>query len=456
MLESSFQSLFYIFRYIDRLIKGKIATGAAGTLAVKVSGTGLNFAANIVLARLLGASSYGAYGFALAWTEILTIPAVLGLDQLLAREVAYLRQKQEWASIKYLLRQSDRLVILSSIVVTLLAVVLVSFLEGTIDPEMSQALYISLALIPITAMMLEREGFLRGLGRVVSGQLPNQLVKQAAFLTIIGIMVYCFAPAMSGADAVAYNVVGGILALSLSISLLRYYRPKHVKTAVQIRLPRKVFVAALPFTVIAGLSVINAQADVVMLGFMIGAEETGIYRIITRLVMLIGIALLAVNIPLGPAISELYAKNDIKKIQELTTKAAVVATTIAFPVAVAFFFTGEWILLFLFGHEFEKGATALALLAVGQLFNALAGSVGVLLAMTKYEKLVIVGLSISGIINIGLNFLLIPSFGIEGAAVAAMTSMFIWNLLLVYFVWKKLDIQPSLLEIYKKWRLPLT
>jgi O-antigen/teichoic acid export membrane protein len=83
---------------------------------------------------------------------------------------------------------------------------------------------------------------------------------------------------------------------------------------------------------------------------------------------------------------------------------------------------------------------ALLILVFSQLINTMSGSVGVILNMTGKEKVFRNILSIALVINITLNILLIPRFGIEGAAIASATSLVFWNLYSVYYVYREYNI----------------
>lgn len=101
-------------------------------------------------------------------------------------------------------------------------------------------------------------------------------------------------------------------------------------------------------------------------------------------------------------------------------------------------------LLELFGSEFSVGYDVVTILLVGQIVNALAGSVGFIMIMTKHQKEAAWIVSISAAINIALNYLLIPQFGLEGAAVATALTMVVRNVCMVVFVLNILKINPTI------------
>ena len=105
-------------------------------------------------------------------------------------------------------------------------------------------------------------------------------------------------------------------------------------------------------------------------------------------------------------------------------------------------------ILTLFGksiNEYTSGFATIIILSFGQLFNVAVGSVGYILTMAKLEKYVFVGLTLGIISNLILNSLLVPKFGIQGAAIATSTSMILWNIVMLYFVIRKTKINPTIL-----------
>jgi O-antigen/teichoic acid export membrane protein len=106
---------------------------------------------------------------------------------------------------------------------------------------------------------------------------------------------------------------------------------------------------------------------------------------------------------------------------------------------------GRWILAAVFGDEYAVGATALAILAAAQLANAAAGSVGQLLSMTGHERDAARGVALSALVNVALNALLIPRWGMNGAAAASAASLITWNVLLAILVHRRLGLHSTAL-----------
>jgi len=200
--------------------------------------------------------------------------------------------------------------------------------------------------------------------------------------------------------------------------------------------------SALPLLFAGQMAIINQNADIVLLGALMGAEAVGIYRPVSSIVALIGFGLTSVNMALAPVVASLHAKGELVRLQRLITAATRATTVFALPTTAGLILGGRWILR-IFGRTFTRGATALVILSLGQLVNAGMGSVGLILTMTGHERDTAKGLAVAVGLNIVLNLALIPSFGIEGAAAATTMSLVTWNVLLALYVWRRLGIQTT-------------
>jgi O-antigen/teichoic acid export membrane protein len=155
-------------------------------------------------------------------------------------------------------------------------------------------------------------------------------------------------------------------------------------------------------------------------------------------------ALLVVNMVLGPMIASLHAVGDQARLQWVITASARAVIAISLPVALTMIFFGSTVLS-MFGGQFTRGASALAILATAQLFNAATGSVVLLLNMTGHERITAQVVALTAALNILLNALLIPRWDVDGAAVATGVSLAVLNTTLMVRVHRKLGIDPTAL-----------
>jgi O-antigen/teichoic acid export membrane protein len=143
---------------------------------------------------------------------------------------------------------------------------------------------------------------------------------------------------------------------------------------------------------------------------------------------------------IAPTVSELFARGEKDRLQNMISKSTWAIMAFALPMVLFLILGGKWLLPIVFGPEYAPAYILLVILCLGQLFNAAMGSVGLLLNMSGFERLTAQGVTIAALSSIILNLILIPIGGPVGAAVAVFTSMVVWNVLLGLWLFQKTGI----------------
>ena len=421
-------------------LRGKLLSGTLGSFGVKIGTVLLSFAANLVLARVLGASTYGIYAYALAWMNLIAVPATFGMDNVLVRDVSAYRTREQWRHLSGLLWWSNGAALLFSLLLAGAAAIAVAmFMES---PVQRTALWIALAALPVAALTRLRKGALRGLQHVVVGQLPEQIIRPVLLMALLGGTYAILRQPIAAPLAVAFYVCASGIAFAVGAWMLRARLPNSVTKAASTFETKAWMRSALPFMLIGGMKVLNKRTDIVMMGILSTNQEVGIYKIASRGGTLVVMLFYAFSTAVAPRISELYASGEIEKLQRIAVKGARTVFALTIPIAGGLVLLGDWFLL-LFGREFTAGYLVLVILSFGQLSNLVAGVVGILLNMTGHERAVATGMGISAALNIALNAALIPLMGMEGAATATAISQVIWNGLLVFWSYRQFGFAPS-------------
>jgi len=436
---------------MKQLFKGKLAKAMSGTLFFTVIEAGMGFLTAVLLGRLLGTDNYGIYSYAMALAGIFTIFNLAGQDRYSVREIAKFHTNGDIKSIAQHVMGVISKVLLLSACIVVTAILLLKILPITVSTDKYISLIIALAVVVATVLMRLYMAFFQGIQKVITSIYPDRLIRPMSFFLIILALYYVSDNKASATSAMLANVTAATIALIVIIMLWSQKKPYIEKTIFNKTLLYKDWRPALPFALLAGIAVINSNIDVIMLGFYVPDADIGIYRITARVATLVAFALTAVNAAFGPNISALFEKSNFKKLQENASKAALAAMCIALPCFFLFSFAGYWV-LWLFGEDFTRGTDLLTILSLGQLGNACSGAVGLLLMMTKYAKRAANSLLLSVLFNIIMNTALIPIYGVLGAAIATTTSMILLNLINIYWVWKYLRINPTVLGfVFKKY-----
>jgi O-antigen/teichoic acid export membrane protein len=185
------------------------------------------------------------------------------------------------------------------------------------------------------------------------------------------------------------------------------------------------------------------RTGIVLLGWLAGTREAGIYALAFNLAFAVMLPRMAVNALLAPAISDLFVRGDRAALRAVVAKAAVWtllgAACIAFPLLV---FAEP--ALALFGRDFATGAAALRILLIGQVIAAAAGSQLQLMTMTGRERGAAAQMVASAAANVAVGAVLIGPLGPAGAALAATATLIGWNAAMGFSVWRHLRLFPGL------------
>ena len=206
------------------------------------------------------------------------------------------------------------------------------------------------------------------------------------------------------------------------------------------------FGAAMLFNVMT-IAVIQST-DVLGVGAFESANQVSLYGAADRIGSLIAMPFFALNIVFAPMISELYAHRDLTQLDRMFALVTRWSFAVSWPICLCCVIFSAPI-LGIFGKGYAAGSVALIVLAAGSIINAGTGPVSNMLAMTGQLRVLWFNTALRLVINVALVLLLIPRYGILGAAEASSLTVVILNFVSLVEVWWILKIQPYRWEILK-------
>jgi O-antigen/teichoic acid export membrane protein len=426
-------------------LKERLIRDATGSLGLGVTFMTLSFLTSIILARWLGKNGFGVYTYAMTWPALLGIPATLGFNNLLVREVAIYNSQSAWGLMRGILQCADAIVFIVSSLMALVAISIILNWGQFSHPDLLPSLCLAMISVPFVSLISLRLATMKGIHRVVLGQIPEKLLAPLVFI----ILTISFSWFLRNQENITVWVMG-LKLISLGITfvigvvLLARVLPQEIKQAKPEYKILTWLKDGLPFIFLGGLVVINSYIDILMLGAFKGAGAVGVYAVVTRVTSLIVFGLVIVNSILSPTFATLYAEGKLEQLQKLVTHSTRLISLFALVMTLVLIAMRSSILQ-LFGAEFIQGQTALLILSVGYLVNALTGSVGLLLNMTRHARFSAATMAFAVLLNVCLNWLLIPEWGVNGAATATAISMIVGNVISVIWVRQKLGIKSTVL-----------
>ncbi len=388
------------------------------------------------LARMLGPSGYGQYSFAFAAVTLLAIPVQLGLPTLVVRETARYRFKKDWGRLKGLLRFASWTTLFVTFCVLSVAGVLYRYHGDWFESEGLTVLLVALGLLPMIALGNLRGAALRGLGCVIQGQLPEMIFRPTLFLILL--LVVASAGLLTPTIAMTMHVAAALFSFLIATQLLRKNLPFRVTEVVPLYGYQRWFYSILPLSFIFGMQLANSQVDILVLGFLEANAEVGIYKVAATGAVQVPFGLSLINAVFAPQFVHLYEGGKVQELKVLARQAAILSFIFSLPLVISFIFFGKQILSLFFGDSYLSAYVPLVILSIAQLVTASGGSFNTVLTMMKHENSVAFGVFIATTVNLILNFILIPQYGIIGAAIATAISLILWRLLMLRLVWMRL------------------
>ena len=419
-------------------LKNKLIKGAAGSFGLKIAASGLTFIMSVIFARFLGTAGLGTYSYAITWANLLSIPAALGIDQLIVREMAIYRHQSRWSLMAGILRWSNFMVCSAGIILALVAIAIARNLPGS-DTSVIWAVAIAVMSVPIIALTSLRMGAMRGLHRVIVGEMPDTLFAPIIIITLVCGSYVIFPTRFNVFWVLGIKITASLIAFVIGTIWLWRSLPSQVNQVTPEYQSKKWLIDALPFMFLGTSQLLNSRIDLLMLGTIKGVEAVGIYAVLLGIVRLSVFIHQAANSVLGPAIATLYSEGKIKQLEKMLRKSMVMVSLVSLAIGGIVILLENQILL-IFGSEFLAGRTAMNILIIGPIFTSLTGSLGLVLNMTGYQNYTAIAVGCSAVLNMILNSITIPIWGINGAAIATTTSLVTINMVQVFLVQQKLGI----------------
>jgi O-antigen/teichoic acid export membrane protein len=205
---------------------------------------------------------------------------------------------------------------------------------------------------------------------------------------------------------------------------------------------RTLFRFSVPMSLNRVLLYSNNQTEVVFLGFLAPTSAIGIFSVARRLSVLVGSALMtSITILFNPLVADLHHADRTGELDTVFKTATRWMVTLAIPVSLVFMLFPGYTMK-AFGPDFRVGATALVILAFGQLVNVGTGTTSNLQAMAGYAKLTLLNSLLFLSLSIVFDLILIPPFGLVGAAVANSSSVIVVNLVRLWQIHRNLGLIP--------------
>jgi len=384
--------------------KGKLVESFVGNMLMLV----LNLILPMVLTRLYGVEIFGSYIYGITIVSMSLLLANLGMDM----------------GLLYFIPKTGKKYITSCFVINVLTsavtmLLLYMFMPKSLNP------YIGLV------WLLSAEQLFFSIYRARHHIREFFLVK--SIIGIGGLMLLSFILyRLNGLNEI--NIVISAYVAAIVSNIVYATQTKDMFGEFEMHIE---FISYSATIILGGvMALLINYIDIVMIEAMMFKSDVAVYKVSAELAQIPSIFLTIVNTVFPPMISKLYHEgkvDEVRKLYEKLTRYLLVVSSIVIGLMMVFWNP----ILSLYGPEYLNGKMVLFYRGLGQLINASVGSVWYIVIMTGHPRIRFFAILTSAIINIVLNFLLIPIWGIDGAAFASMASTVFINIL-GFFVVKKI------------------
>ena len=382
----------------------------------------------IYIARILGATEYGKFTFALAFVSLFAIFSDFGVSSITTRELAREKEKErEFPNILSL-----------KLVLSIGTLILICFGSFFITPDP-----VIRGIIWILGIYIIISGFS---GIIYAFFQARQKMEYEAWTKILQ------AVAITGAGFFVLFNFPSVQSLSLAylfaatialISILTFFHFKiyHLKLSFNRNIWRNVLIMSWPLALAGIFGTIYSQTDSVMMGYFGQITQVGWYNAAYKIIGATLIPVGLVSISFFPVLSKLF-KESKKKLQKSFDYYMQLMILLAVPLVIGGMTLAPRIIDFVYDSSYFPSILAFQILLIMAALSYFCNPLGQVLIVSNQQKRLF-WITLSGaIVNVGLNLILIPKYSLYGAAFATVVTLLLIFFLLYKFTSKFTPIKP--------------
>lgn len=405
---------------VKGLISSKIAKNTMWLGSAELITRALKFALIVYATRVLGPNGFGQFSFALAFVALLSVFSDLGLAQLMIREVAQDQKKSD-----------DFYVILAlKFVLSLLTMIIaLTFAKLTVANAVVLQIIIILSIYMLATTLGDFLFALLQAKQVMKHESVAKIL-QAVVSFISGVLLL---NVVKNPFSLGYAYVFGALsALLLASFVVLSEHSLLPKKVINVDLWVKYLAAAWPLALTGIFISVYNSIDSVMMGYYGQVYQVGLYNASYKIIGIILIPSLLIYRTFYPALNEAFQQSR-DKFLAIFKNYLVLSTLIGIPILILGVFFSNEILNIIFGRSYLTANFSLKVLVVMAVITILSYPFVQLLVVTRRQNLIFWATFWGAVSNIFVNFLVIPKYSLNGAALSTLLSVSIVFVLSVFF-----------------------
>jgi O-antigen/teichoic acid export membrane protein len=390
----------------------------------------------VVLAQMVSQAQVDTFYLALSIFGALALFADFGFRGSIIRYVPYFLGQSEKTKINMLLK----IAYLSSTILAIIVSAIIFFYSEQIadffiKPDLAEVLRLFSPYLLLTALFYLNGSFLNGMKRIRDQSVL--LVFQNGSKLVLTLALIFFLGANLFSLTIAF-LLSMLVAIVFSLFLLKkpFFEIASEKKEKEdySSLLRDVLPFGIMISIISSFWMLINYTDRIMIGYFLPEGAVAIYTFATSLAMLIMIFPSAITAIFFPLVSGLFGEGKKDEMKNVALTSVRWLLFIIMPLALVLLAFPETLLDMFYGSDYSVGGIALAIFTLGLLIRSLSIMHALVLAGMRLVRIEIKVAAISASANVLLNLIMIPLFGIEGAAAASACAFATATFLFVHYV----------------------
>ncbi len=375
-----------------------------------------------LLARWVGPEYLGIYSMANAIMLISEVLSKMGMETGVMRFVSRLDPEKDNDKISEIIASAIKMCALFSLFFMIMLISCSSYIVSNILSE--QSLMVSVLIvfaisIPFNASTLVAAAATQGYKKLKYKSIVTQFINPTILLVSMIICYWLF----SAESALMFPMlITGIIGCIAMFQPLKYLSGIRRQQIIKTKFNYDLLKFSYPFMFVIILQTFMHWMDILMLGYFTNASTVGLYHPAARTAGLLQALLMSFISIYAPMISQFHSEKNILKMNQTYKMVSRWLLVFSIPISIMFILFPENILS-LFGKEYISSSNVLIILTIATLLQAIFGAASPTLGMSGFTRLILINTCIAFILNLGLNYTLIPLYGINGAAYATLITL---------------------------------
>lgn len=428
----------------------QLASKSALIFAVRIGGAGVIFLAQAMIARLWGAAQLGEYLLAIAAANLMAIALPLGFQTVGSYFAAEYKAKNDGTTL-------SRFAVLAygmAIFPGLALLYIVGQLIHLIGPAgtLLQSIWPTIAMMAFGTAIVNLNGaILVGLKKPFFGLFADTIFRP--LFIVLGILIVLF---IGVEDDRVGALIWWVAIFYLGLAMLHFFvtikaiRELPRDTEMPAKEMQRWWVYALPWIIVALSSDFFFDIDLLLLSGLLDKEQIAIFGVCARIFVLASFGIIAIGAVVSPDLLDAEEKKDFAALEAKIGDANLVGTGLAIVLTIGVMIFSPLVFYF-FGPEFNQGVMPLTILCSALIARAAFGPGAVILSSRKKPYASLPAILLGLVVLLVANYILVPMFGLVGAASAAAISFIIGAGAIWLTTWRLTGLNVSLAPALKKY-----